>query len=60
MLPRSHEHVLSRCYVYNGRFSGVGVGHPYRDGEAIYRAAKGYGEGSAEEEQQRRCSVFVC
>lgn len=46
MLSGSDQHVLRRCYVYDGRLSGVCVGHPYRNWEAVCRAAKGDGEGA--------------
>jgi hypothetical protein len=50
MLSWPHQHLRRGSHVDDGRLPRVGVWHPYRDGDAIGCAAKGNGEGPAEQE----------
>lgn len=59
MLPGPHDHVLRGRHVYHRRFSRITIGDPYSHREAIGCAAKGDGQGAAEEQQQRRSSIFI-
>jgi hypothetical protein len=60
MLARSHDHVLRRVDVHDGRFSGVGVRHPYCYREAVCCAAKRHRQGAFEKEKERRGSILIC
>jgi hypothetical protein len=59
MLARAHQHVLRGFDVYYRRLPRVSVRHPYVNGEAICRVAKGHRNGPADEEQERRSSILI-
>jgi hypothetical protein len=53
VLPWAHYHCLGRGHVDQGRFAGICVGYPYRNGEAVGCAAEEDWYCAREVEEQR-------
>ena len=60
MLTWSDEHVLIRLDIHHGRFSRIGVGHPYCYRKAVRRTAERDRERSAKIEEQIGSPILVC
>lgn len=60
VLAGAHGHGVGGRHVAQRRLARVGVRHPYRDGEAVGRAAEDHGEGAREMEQQGRDAIVEC
>jgi len=60
VLAGTHHHCLGRGHVCQWRLSRVCVRNPYRDREAVCRAAEEDGYRAREMEEQRRRAVGEC
>lgn len=52
VLTRADEHLLGRGNVDQGRRSGVRMGHPDGNGEAVGRAPEGHGQRARQVDQE--------